>query len=238
MLSSPDRKYAPLPLWPCLIASGPTRCWIRPPIWMSTDLRDGNQSLFEPMNGERKMQLFHMLCDMGFKEIEVASAASQIEFDFVRGLIEVRNHIPEDVTIEVLTRTRLAHHPHHGGVAWRPSRHCPCLHRHLRTVPRHGIYHEQGGGQADGPRRRAPDPARSPPPCRRPSGWEDSPATFSATELEFAREICDAVTAEWGPPRRTRHPQSASDGEDEHPTPMPIRSSGRTAIWRAVTVSS
>jgi isopropylmalate/homocitrate/citramalate synthase len=73
---------------------------------MSTDLRDGNQALFEPMNAERKMRLFHTLCDIGFKEIEVAfPSASQTDFDFVRQLIE-GGHIPDDVTIEVLTQAR------------------------------------------------------------------------------------------------------------------------------------
>src|SRR5574337_2136885 len=73
---------------------------------MSTDLRDGNQSIFEPMDAAKKMQLFHTLCDIGFKEIEVAfPSASQIEFDFVRELIEGK-HIPDDVTIEVLTQAR------------------------------------------------------------------------------------------------------------------------------------
>jgi 2-isopropylmalate synthase len=61
----------------------------RAPIWMSTDLRDGNQALFEPMNAERKMRMFRTLCDIGFKEIEVAfPSASQTDFDFVRQLIE------------------------------------------------------------------------------------------------------------------------------------------------------
>jgi 2-isopropylmalate synthase len=73
---------------------------------MSTDLRDGNQALFEPMNAERKMRLFRTLCDIGFKEIEVAfPSASQTDFDFVRQLIE-GGHIPDDVTIEVLTQAR------------------------------------------------------------------------------------------------------------------------------------
>ncbi|TXT38625.1 MAG: 2-isopropylmalate synthase, partial [Comamonadaceae bacterium] len=73
---------------------------------MSSDLRDGNQSLFEPMNVERKMRMFRTLCQVGFKEIEVAfPSASQTEFDFVRALIEGGN-IPDDVTIEVLTQSR------------------------------------------------------------------------------------------------------------------------------------
>ena len=106
MLQNPETKYKPFP--PVNIANRqwPNRTITKPPIWMSTDLRDGNQSLFEPMNGERKMRMFRMLCEIGFKEIEVAfPSASQTDFDFVRQLIQ-GNHIPDDVTIEVLTQSR------------------------------------------------------------------------------------------------------------------------------------
>src|SRR6185369_1578110 len=75
-------------------------------IWMSTDLRDGNQALIEPMSSERKLRFFDMLVKIGIKEIEVAfPSASQTDFDFVRQLIE-ENRIPDDVTIEVLTPAR------------------------------------------------------------------------------------------------------------------------------------
>jgi isopropylmalate/homocitrate/citramalate synthase len=78
------RAFAPIALsdrqWP-------NRVIDRAPIWMSTDLRDGNQALFEPMNVDKKMRMFQMLCDIGFKEIEVGfPSASQTEFDFVRSL--------------------------------------------------------------------------------------------------------------------------------------------------------
>ena len=77
-----------------------------PPIWCSVDLRDGNQSLIDPMDQERKQRLFDMLLKIGFKEIEVGfPSASQTDFDFVRSLIE-QNKIPEDVTIQVLTQAR------------------------------------------------------------------------------------------------------------------------------------
>ncbi len=106
MLSNPSTKYKPFPLVNIVDRQWPSRTITHPPIWMSTDLRDGNQSLFEPMNAERKMRMFRMLCDIGFKEIEVAfPSASQTDFDFVRQLIE-EDHIPQDVTIEVLTQAR------------------------------------------------------------------------------------------------------------------------------------
>ena len=99
MLLNPSSKYKPFPPVHLADRQWPNRTITHPPVWMSTDLRDGNQSLFEPMNAERKMRMFRMLCDIGFKEIEVAfPSASQTDFDFVRQLIE-GNHIPQDVTI-------------------------------------------------------------------------------------------------------------------------------------------
>ena len=100
------RKYRPYPAirltgrrWPDAVIS-------RPPIWCSVDLRDGNQALIDPMGTERKMRLWQTLVAMGFKEIEVGfPAASQTDFDFVRTLIE-GDHIPSDVTIQILTQSR------------------------------------------------------------------------------------------------------------------------------------
>ena len=76
------------------------------PIWCSVDLRDGNQALVEPMVVEEKIEFFNMLVKLGFKEIEIGfPAASQIEFDFLRQLVE-RRLIPDDVTVQVLTQCR------------------------------------------------------------------------------------------------------------------------------------
>ena len=106
MLKNPASKYTAFPQVQLDDRQWPGRVLTRAPIWMSTDLRDGNQALFEPMNIERKMRLFRTLCAAGFKEIEVAfPSASQTDFDFVRKLIEEK-HIPDDVTIEVLAPAR------------------------------------------------------------------------------------------------------------------------------------
>jgi 2-isopropylmalate synthase len=106
MLKQPDTKYRPFTPIALADRQWPTRTLTRAPVWMSTDLRDGNQALFEPMNGERKMRMFKMLVDIGFKEIEVAfPSASDTDFSFVRTLIE-GGHVPDDVTIEVLTQAR------------------------------------------------------------------------------------------------------------------------------------
>ena len=110
MLKQPATKYRPFAPF-----AGDVRLTDRrwpdrriecPPVWMSTDLRDGNQALFEPMDTERKLRMFRMLIDIGFKEIEIGfPSASQTDFDFVRLLID-GGHIPDDVTIEVLTQAR------------------------------------------------------------------------------------------------------------------------------------
>lgn len=99
-------KYQAFPTVNLKDRQWPNAVITKPPIWMSTDLRDGNQSLFEPMDAEKKLRMFNMLCQMGFKEIEVAfPSASQTDFNFVRSLIEEKR-IPDDVTIEVLTQAR------------------------------------------------------------------------------------------------------------------------------------
>jgi 2-isopropylmalate synthase len=106
MLSQPATKYQAFPAIHLPDRQWPSRTITAPPIWMSTDLRDGNQSLFEPMNLERKMRMFRTACAVGFKEIEVGfPSASQTDFDFVRALVD-DGHVPSDVTIEVLTQAR------------------------------------------------------------------------------------------------------------------------------------
>ena len=106
MLKNPQNKYRPMPPVGLKDRTWPDQVITRPPIWMSTDLRDGNQALFEPMDAARKMRMFKTVCAIGIKQIEVAfPSASQTDFDFVRELIE-GGHIPEDVTIEVLTQAR------------------------------------------------------------------------------------------------------------------------------------
>jgi len=100
------RKYRPYPAIRLPARRWPDAVIAKPPIWCSVDLRDGNQALIDPMGAERKMRLWRTLVGMGFKEIEVGfPAASQTDYDFVRLLIE-GNHIPDDVTIQILTQSR------------------------------------------------------------------------------------------------------------------------------------
>ncbi|HEY2871907.1 MAG TPA: 2-isopropylmalate synthase, partial [Reyranella sp.] len=99
-------KYVPFKPVEIKDRQWPNKVITKPPIWCAVDLRDGNQALIEPMDSDRKTRMFTLLCEMGFKEIEVGfPAASETDFDFVRELIE-KKMIPDDVTIQVLTQSR------------------------------------------------------------------------------------------------------------------------------------
>ena len=106
MLAHPQQKYRPHPPVDLPERSWPARSITAAPIWLSTDLRDGNQALFEPMSGARKLKLFNELVRLGFKEIELGfPAASQTDFDIVRTLVD-QQLIPDDVTPMVMTQLR------------------------------------------------------------------------------------------------------------------------------------
>ena len=199
MLSQPERKYAPFPPVSLQDRQWPGRTITHAPIWMSTDLRDGNQSLFEPMNGEKKMRMFHMLCDMGFKEIEVAfPSASQTDFDFVRQLIEEK-HIPGDVTIEVLTQAR-EHLIRRTFESIQGARRAIVHVYNATSAPFREIVFGMSKAEvvdmAVGAVRLIRELAEAMPETE--VVLEYSPETFTATELDFALEVCDAVTAAWG----------------------------------------
>src|SRR3954454_9713777 len=102
----PYQRYRAFPPIDLPDRTWPTRTLTRPPRWLSTDLRDGNQALIDPMSPARKLTMFELLVRMGYKEIEVGfPSASQTDFDFVRLLIE-QDRVPDDVTISVLTQAR------------------------------------------------------------------------------------------------------------------------------------
>ncbi|ALM54765.1 2-isopropylmalate synthase [Halomonas huangheensis] len=106
MLQHPENKYRPFPPIDLADRRWPSRTINEAPVWLTTDLRDGNQALFEPMNATRKLRLFEELVHLGFKEIEVGfPAASQTDFDVVRCLIDERR-VPRDVTPMVMTQLR------------------------------------------------------------------------------------------------------------------------------------
>ena len=200
MLKDPARRYAPFPTLDLPDRKWPSRRLVGPPIWVSTDLRDGNQALFEPMDMERKLRLFNALVAAGFKEIEVAfPASSEIEFAFVRKLIE-ENLVPDDVTIEVMTQARpnLIERTVRSVQGARRA----MVHLYNATAPnfRRIVFGLDKGGVKD-IAVRSTRLIRELTEARPETEWlfQYSPETFTATELDFSKEVCDAVVQAWGP---------------------------------------
>lgn len=201
MISNPETKYIPFKPFVQDLAdrTWPSKRITHPPIWMSTDLRDGNQSLIEPMSIERKLRFFKHLLQIGFKEIEVGfPSASQTDFDFVRTLIE-QDLIPEDVTIIVLTQAR-------EDLINRTVQACAgaknaMIHMYNATAPafRKIVFkmtQEQVLNFAvAGTRMVKAAMAQYPEVNWR---FEYSPEVFSTTEPDFAIAVCNAVGREWG----------------------------------------
>jgi len=200
MLKQPNQKYrafAPIALanrrWP-------DAQLMEAPIWLSTDLRDGNQALIEPMDVQRKLRMFKELVKVGFKEIEVGfPSASQTEFDFVRLLID-GGHIPEDVTIQVLTQARShlierTFESLHGAnkvIVHLYNAVAPIMRRVVLGTDEDGIV-----ALATEHARQVKEMAAKQPG----TDWrfEYSPEMFSGTELAFSKRVVDAVTAVWAP---------------------------------------
>ncbi|MFM0255101.1 2-isopropylmalate synthase [Paraburkholderia sediminicola] len=200
MLKNPATKYRSFKPINLTDRQWPSRTITHPPIWMSTDLRDGNQSLFEPMDAQRKTRMFKTLVQIGFKEIEVAfPSASQTDFNFVRELIE-GGHIPDDVTIEVLTQARddLIER------TFESLRGVPraIVHLYNATAPefRKIVFNLEKSGVkelAQNAARTMKRIADATPETR--FTFQYSPEVFSGTEIEFAKEVCDAVFDIWQP---------------------------------------
>ncbi len=199
MFQQPATKYRPFPPVDVADRQWPNGTVTTPPIWMSTDLRDGNQALIEPMNGPRKMRMFRTLCEIGFKEIEVAfPSASQTDFDFVRQLIE-GDHIPADVTIEVLTQAR-KHLIRRTMESLRGARRAIVHVYNATSQPFREIVFGMSKAEVLDMAVSAVHLVKQLAIEQPKTEWvlEYSPETFSATELDFALEVCDAVTAAWG----------------------------------------
>jgi 2-isopropylmalate synthase len=199
MLPNPARKYRPFAAINLPDRQWPNRVLAAPPVWMSTDLRDGNQALFEPMNGERKLRMFRTLCAIGLKEIEVAfPSASQTDFDFVRSLI-ADGHIPDDVTIEVLTQAR-EHLIRRTMESLRGARRAIVHVYNATSQPFRDIVFGLSKPQVIAMAVESVLLIKALAAEQPETEWvlEYSPETFSTTELDFACEICDAVTAAWG----------------------------------------
>ncbi|GGS44749.1 MULTISPECIES: 2-isopropylmalate synthase [Streptomyces] len=173
------------------------------PRWLSTDLRDGNQALIDPMSPERKRRMFDQLVKMGYKEIEVGFPASgQTDFDFVRSIIEEEGAIPEDVTISVLTQARedLIERTVESLKGARRA----TVHLYNATAPvfRRVVFR----GSKDDIKQIAVDGTRLVMEYAEKLlgpetefGYQYSPEIFTDTELDFALEVCEAVMDVWQP---------------------------------------
>ena len=199
MLQHPQSKYRPFPPVGLKDRTWPDAVLTKAPIWLSTDLRDGNQALIEPMNVERKLEMFQLLVDIGFKEIEVGfPSASQTEFNFVRRLIE-ENLIPDDVTIQVLTQAReslIRRTIESLQGARKATVHvynacAPVMRKVVLGMDEDGIV-EMAVGQTKLVKQLVAEHPET------EWGFEYSPETFSDTELDFSKRVVDAVVEAWG----------------------------------------
>ena len=200
MLANPSIKYRPFPPVALPERQWPGHTLQQAPRWCSSDLRDGNQALAEPMDNARKRQFYQLLLQCGFKEIEVAfPSASQTDFDFVRSLID-EQLIPNDVSIQVLTQSRddLIDR------TFESLRGAPraIVHLYNATAPmfREIVFKQDKAATValavNGALRIRQQCEQQPE-----TAWtfEYSPETFCFTELEFALEICEAVADVWQP---------------------------------------
>ncbi|HWG29311.1 MAG TPA: 2-isopropylmalate synthase [Steroidobacteraceae bacterium] len=200
MQRTPSQKYRPFAPIPIADRTWPSRTITAAPTWCSVDLRDGNQALIEPMDSARKRRMFEQLVRIGFKEIEVGfPAASQTDFNFVRELIEERL-IPDDVTVQVLTQARadliLRTFESLRGV----PRAIVHLYNSTSTTQRRVVFRLDRAGILD-IAVTAAELIRQCAALQPQTQWtfQYSPESFTGTELDFAVEICDAVTAVWQP---------------------------------------
>ncbi|OYY89377.1 MAG: 2-isopropylmalate synthase [Sphingomonas sp. 28-66-16] len=194
MLRTPSTKYRPFPPINLPDRQWPSRSITAAPRWLSTDLRDGNQALIDPMDAEKKTRMFDLLCKIGMKEIEVGfPSAGATEFNFISGLV-AEGRIPEDVTVQVLTQSRrdlietsfaslkgapraIVHLYNAVSPAWR------------KIV--FGMTRDEVRGIAVEGAKILRDCAAAQPA----TDWyfEYSPETFSTAELDFSVEVCAAV---------------------------------------------
>ncbi|MGW7044311.1 2-isopropylmalate synthase [Streptomyces avermitilis] len=201
--SMPIHKYRPYEQVDIADRTWPGNRITVAPRWLSTDLRDGNQALIDPMSPARKREMFDLLVKMGYKEIEVGFPASgQTDFDFVRSIIEDETAIPDDVTISVLTQARedLIERTVESLVGAKRA----TVHLYNATAPvfRRVVFR----GSKDQIKQIAVDGTRLVVEYaeklldeRTTFGYQYSPEIFTDTELDFALEVCEAVMDVWQP---------------------------------------
>ncbi|ROW13759.1 hypothetical protein VPNG_03554 [Cytospora leucostoma] len=204
MLKDPSKKYKAFTPVNLPDRQWPSKTLQKAPRWLATDLRDGNQSLVDPMNGDEKWTYFKMLADLGYKEIEVSfPSASQTDFDFTRRLIETPGAIPDDVYLQVLSPCRedLIRRT----VESLKGAKNAIVHIYLATSECFrriifGFTEEESLELAKKCTRLVRSLTKD-DPSQQGTNWafEFSPETFSDTGLDFAVKICEVVKAEWEP---------------------------------------
>tara|TARA_B110000211_G_scaffold66021_1_gene76102 strand:+ start:2099 stop:3751 length:1653 start_codon:yes stop_codon:yes gene_type:complete len=194
-MDNPVNKYKSFQVIDLKDRQWPSKVISNAPTWCSVDLRDGNQALIEPMGAERKDRMFSLLCKIGFKEIEVGfPSASQTDFDFVRDLIENKK-IPGDVNIQVLTQARDELIEKTFASLQGIPRAIVHFYNSTSTLQRRVVFKQDKDGIKDIAVKGAlkiKELAKKNPD----TDWsfEYSPESFTGTELDYAAEVCDAVT--------------------------------------------
>ncbi|RBW47986.1 2-isopropylmalate synthase [Psychromonas sp. B3M02] len=191
------RAFAPIQKndrrWPNLVID-------HAPDWCSVDLRDGNQALIEPMSPSQKLEMFKLLVDVGFKEIEVGfPAASAPDFDFVRQLIE-EDHIPDDVTIQVLTQAREPLIARSFEALKGAKKAIVHLYNSTSTVQREQVF-KKSRDEIKGIAIQGAEWVKEMAAQQPETQWlfQYSPESFTGTEMDYALEVCDAVINVWQP---------------------------------------
>jgi 2-isopropylmalate synthase len=194
MLSEPGRKYRPFPPIDLPDRQWPSRTITAPPRWLSTDLRDGNQAIVDPMDAVKKNRFFDLLVEIGVKEIEIGfPAAGQTEFDFISGLVR-SDRIPDDVIVQVLTQARadLIKRSFDSLVGARAA----IVHVYNALSPAwREIVFRMSRPEVKQIAVDAAKLLRDEAAARPETDWhfEYSPETFSTAEIDFSLEVCEAV---------------------------------------------
>ena len=194
MLRDPSAKYAPFPPVPLPDRQWPGRTIARAPRWLSTDLRDGNQAIVDPMDAVKKNRFFDLLVEIGLKEIEIGfPSAGQTEFDFISGLV-CSDRIPADVTVQVLTQSRAD--LIRTSFASLEGARAAIVHLYNAVSPAwREIVFEMSRDEVKGIAVAGARVMRDEAAKRPDTDWhfQYSPETFSTAELDFSLEVCAAV---------------------------------------------
>jgi 2-isopropylmalate synthase len=194
MLRDPSQKYRPFPQINLPDREWPSKTITKAPRWLSTDMRDGNQSLIDPMDAEKKTRFFDLLVKVGLKEIEVGfPSAGAVEFDFISGLV-TSGRIPDDVIVQVLTQSRADLIPQTFESLRGAKQAIVHLYNAISPAWRKYVFQMSESEVRDiavlGAKLLRDEAANQPG-----TDWhfEYSPETFSTAELDLSLECCSAV---------------------------------------------